>query len=123
MFDKNFLHNVRRNALRKGLWFRALDRMERGILELTYSRFDEVRSLGLARVIVNILVKLKEASKSPFIKHVEAFGIKKVQYLVEQALKLRCKEAINWRNDRGFIQYIALIDFYNPNRFNWRADL
>ena len=123
MFDKNFLHNVRRNALRKGLWFRALDRMERGILELSYSRFDEVRSLGLARVIVNILVKLKEASKSPFIKHVEAFGIKKVQYLVEQALKLRCKEAINWRNDRGFIQYVSLIDFYNPNRFNWRADL
>ena len=112
MFHADFLSGVRRRALRRGVWFRALDRVERGIVELSCRGFDEVRSLGLARVLVGILAKLRDASKSPFIKHVESVGMDKAKDLVEQAIVFGCMEARDWLQDVGFVCYVGFMDFY-----------
>jgi len=48
MFHADFLQGVRRRALRRGVWFRALDRVERGIMELSCRGFDEVRTMILS---------------------------------------------------------------------------
>ena len=112
MFHADFLSDVRRRALRKGLWFRALDRVERGIVEISSRGFDEVKSLELVKILVSILAKLRDASKSPFIKHLESVGIDKARNLVEQACRFGCKEAISWLQDVGFAYYIGFMDFY-----------
>lgn len=106
--------DVRRRALRRGVWFKALDGVERGIVELSYRMVDEVRSLDLARVIVMILAKLRDASKSAFTRHVESVGMAKARRLVEQALKLGCVEAGGWLSE-GFARYLAFIDFNHPS--------
>ena len=45
-------------ALRRRVWYRALDRIERGLLDLTIRWVDKVRSGLMARVLLRILVKL-----------------------------------------------------------------
>jgi len=114
MYNCSFLMDVRRRALRKGIWFKALDSVERGIVELSFRVVDEVRSLDLARVIVMILAKLRDASKSPFTRHVESVGMAKARRLVEQALELGCVEAGGWLSE-GFARYLAFIDFNHPS--------
>jgi len=114
MFTYSFLSFVRRRALRRGIWYKALDGVERGIVELSCRVVDEVKSLDLARVIVRILAKLRDASKSPFSRHVERVGLVKARRVVEQALELGCVEAGGWLSE-GFARYLAFIDFNHPS--------
>ena len=42
-------------ALRQQVWFRALDHLERGLVDLTMRWVDQVKSSRLRRVLVEIL--------------------------------------------------------------------
>ena len=44
MYTSSFLTEVRRKALRRGVWYGALDRVERGILSLAAQVVDRVES-------------------------------------------------------------------------------
>jgi hypothetical protein len=85
MFTRRFLDNVIRKALRKKVWFSALDRVERSILSLTAKCVDVVRSSQLGVVIVKILSKLQKSMRSGFIIRVETFGVLEARRLVEVA--------------------------------------
>ena len=115
MFTRDFLEGVRRKALRRKVWYSALDRVERGILSLTSQVVDRVESRVLGVMLVKIIAKLKEALKSPFVKHVESYGLAKAQGLVEQALGFGCEAARGWLQDKGFARYLAFIDFNKPS--------
>ena len=67
ILSQKYLKEVRYAALRKRVWYRALDRVERGIIDLTICVVEKVQSQVLAKELVKILVKLRDASKSAFI--------------------------------------------------------
>ena len=117
IISQNYLRTVRLAALRKRVWYRVLDRVERGIVNLTIEVVVKVQSSVLAVELVKILVKLRDASKSTFIRHVEGYGYMKLRLVVEQA-KGFGSEALGWLMDLGFAEWFALNSFYNPA--GWR---
>jgi hypothetical protein len=114
MFDKGFLSDVRRRALRKGIWFRALDTLERGILLLSAQVVNSVRSSLLTFQLVKILAKLKNASKSGFLNHLERFGLERVRAVQVQAEAFGSERVKGLVGDFGFVRYLMFLDYNQP---------
>jgi len=114
MFTREFLEGMRRRALRKRVWYSALDRIERGIVSLTCRLVESVRSAGLGIELVKIMVKLKEALKSGFVRHMESFGLREVRKVVAQAVSFGSKVGEFWVRDNHFARYIAFMDINKP---------
>jgi len=49
--------------MRKRVWYNSIDNLERGIVNLTISLVENIESLTLLEVLMNILSKIKELSK------------------------------------------------------------
>ena len=52
-----FLRTVRYQALRKRVWYRAIDDLERGIINLTVRVVEDVKSLTLIHVLEGIVAR------------------------------------------------------------------
>lgn len=100
--------------MRKGIWFRALSALDRGILNLSAVLLDDVRSVTLRVQIVSILAKLNDAFKSPFRRYVEGHGQERLRQVVEATAKLGCSAAKSLQNDKGFMEYLIFLDFHQP---------
>lgn len=98
---------VRTRALRRGLWFRVLDRVERGLVDLTIRWVDRVRSGRLARVLVRILEKLVLALESRMVR-ADWKGWLLASRLSELALGWGDERAYAWRFDAGFQRALGL---------------
>ncbi len=61
---RDIIAGLKTRALRRRVWFRALDRIERGLVDVTIRWVDKVRSRLMARVLLRILVKLARAMES-----------------------------------------------------------
>ena len=85
MFTKEFFSDVRRQALRRRVWFSALDATERGILYISGKVIDDVKTTILNTQLVRIIAKLRDACKSGFVKHLEQFGMDRVRTIRVQA--------------------------------------
>lgn len=111
--DKQTLILVKQKALRKGVWFKALSRIERGIMDLTIRCVDRVRKISLIKVIVNIIAKLQLASR--FLMEIESKG----RFLAERASHISFswgnESALKWRYDPVFIRYLGLVAFNAKN--------
>ena len=118
MFTGPFLSEMRRRAIRKGVWFKALDNVERGILSLTARLVDKVESAVLGVELVKILNKLRDALKSGFVKQMEAFGFKRARELAKLALQWGHGAAQVWASDLSYVRYLTLIDMNQPTGFN-----
>ncbi len=117
-FSGDFLRSVRLAALRRRVWYRVLDRVERGIVDLTIGFVEKVQSQVLAKVLVKILAKLRDGAKSAFTRHVEEFGYSRLRLVVEQA-KGFGSEASGWLMDLGYAEWFAVNDYYSPDGRRW----
>ena len=113
MLTNRFLRHLKERALRKGVWFKVLDRVDRGIFNLTIEIVERVQSLSLARQIMNILVTLRDALKSKFERFVNTFGVFRLVEIVEQAVNMGYIEALKWRDDVAFSRYLAMNKLHN----------
>lgn len=104
-------------ALRKRVWYRTLNSLERGIVNLTIDLVACVKSLRLAGAIADILDKLEKSLKSGYIRHVEDYGLGKMKQIIEKALQIGCVEAAGW-NCESFARLLALNNYHNP--VGWR---
>lgn len=117
MLSKELLREVRGIALRKRVWYKALDGIERGIVNLTISVVESVKSPTLVRELSKILAKLREAFKSAFIKHVEDYGFKKLMDVINVAVGFGNVEALKWESE-SFAKLLAVNNYNNP--VGWR---
>jgi hypothetical protein len=115
LFTREFLAEVRRRALRRGQWMRVLDGVERGIIYLAGRCVDTVMNATLGRVIVGILVKLRDASRSGFARHVESFGWVRLGEIRDQMVRFGYAFADGVLGDGGFARYLAFLDYYQPS--------
>jgi len=114
MFTRSFLVEVRRKALRRGVWFKALDRVERGILSLAARVVDRVESAVLGVELVKILRKLRDALKSGFVRRMEEYGLGRARMVARQAVEWGYAAARGWASDLGFVRYLTIIDVNKP---------
>ena len=117
MFTSSFLLEMRRKAIRRGVWFRVLDRVERGILSLTARVVDRVESAVLGVELVKILSKLRDALKSGFVRRMEEYGFGRAREVAAQAVAWGYMAARAWASDSGFVRYLTLIDVNKPTGF------
>jgi len=119
VFTGNFLDDVRRRALRRGVWFRSLDRLERGIVSLAAHLIDRVESEVLGVVLVKILRKLNDAMRSGFARCMEVFGFRRAREVAGQAVTFGCVGARSWAEDMGFVRYLTFVEVNAP--IGWSA--
>ena len=117
MFTGHYLTSVKRKALRKGVWYSTLDRVERGIMNLTARIVDRVDSEILGVELVKILAKLVKTLKSGFVRHMEKFGFGRVFELSRMAVEWGNSVAKVWVNDMGFVGYVSMMDVNKPTGF------
>ncbi len=115
MLTRGYLLKIRHKAIRRRVYHRALDRLERGILDLSTRLLDEVRNIVLLEQLLEIVNKLEEAVKSRYQRHLEVFGSRRVTEIILQALKFGYKEAVGWLRDTGFVEYLSVVDLNSPN--------
>ena len=83
-------------------------------MNLTIECVERVRSFTLAKSIVGILKKIRDAQKSVFVRRHESFGLARAVEVVAMAVKLGCVGAGDWLNDDGFSRWLTLNDMYSP---------
>lgn len=117
MLTSVFLSEMRARALRKRVWLSSLDRLERGIMNLTIRVVESVKSVDLGRELVRILAKLKEAFKSDFIKTMEETGLRRARETALKAVEWGYGAAKAWATDKIFIRYITVLEVNKPTGY------
>jgi len=94
--------------MRRKLWFRILDKVERAIINLTIECVEKVRSLKLERIISTIVNRLTNATTS-MEKLAKDIGRPLAQKLSRIAWNWGNKSAVQWAEDHIFIQYLTVM--------------
>ena len=98
---KRVLLDLRTRSLRKRVWYRALDRIERGLVDLTIRWVDNVRNCTMARVLLRILGKLVQALEQGMVR-VLTVGRELALRASELAVRWGNTQAYTWRSDKVF---------------------
>jgi hypothetical protein len=107
--DRSQLVRIKRKAMRAGVWFRALPRIDRALLDLTISVAQGVRSVSLARCLRSVLGKLESVLESRVSRAVREVGFPMAQKLSVLAQTWGNAEAASWAHNRGFVMYLAVV--------------
>ena len=117
MFTRDFLISVKRKALRKGVWYRSLDGIERGILSLAARVVDRVCSAVLGVELVKIIARLRDDFKGEFVKRMETFGFMRIKEIVGLARLWGNDVAGIWGRDVGFVRYLTAMSLNSKDSF------
>ena len=103
------LFRLKRKAVRAGVWFRALPRIDRVLVDLTIKVARNVRSSSLAKSILSVARKLEGLLESKVSRAIREVGFSLASELGELAQGWGHKDARSWGYDRGFAQYLAVM--------------
>lgn len=108
-----FLLRLRRIALKRGVWFKALSRIERCMVEVAARVVKRPKSERLVLALARIVVKLREALVGPHKVFVKLVGRTLARRTAEIAVKLGNRAAAAWAEDAGFIKYLTIMCLNN----------
>ena len=109
LFDMPQLLRLKVKAVRSGVWFRALRRVDRVLVDLTIRVGVKVRSDKLARSLLSIVRKLEDFLESKFARVVREFGFASAYKLSVLAQSWGYSSAREWAKDSGFARYLAMM--------------
>jgi hypothetical protein len=107
--DRTQLIKLKMKAMRSGVWFRALRRIDRVLIDLTIKVVGNIRSITLAKSILSITRKLEALLESRFVRAIREIGFSLAHKLSLLAQKWGNKAAKEWANDSGFVRYLAVM--------------
>jgi hypothetical protein len=110
------LLKVKARALRRGVWFKALSRMERGVFDLTVRCVERVQSSVLAGMVSGIVAKLWKNLKPGFLDTAMRVGNVIAAEICDLALEWGNAGASFWRHDLGFTRFLG-VSAVNEGRF------
>ena len=113
---------LKKRALRKGIWFRALSHVERSIYDLTMKTVSTIRSRRLLRIVKAIVDKLRENLESPVSVLTRTVGRQLALALARVALCWGHSEAREWPLNENFTRYLAICWHMNVPEY-YRATL
>jgi hypothetical protein len=110
LFDRpltrRVLVDVKTRSLRRRVWYRALDRIERGLVDLTIRWVDKIRNRTMTTVLLRILGKLARAMMQGMVR-VQAVGRELAMKASELAVGWGNSNAYKWRFDESFWRGLA----------------
>jgi hypothetical protein len=95
-------------AIRSGVWFKALPRIDRVLVDLTIKVSEEIRSSQLAKSIIAVLSKLENLLESKFNMFAKTIGrslAEKASLTAQNWGNISAKE---WSTDDSFAIYLAV---------------
>lgn len=95
--------------MRAGVWFKALPRIDRVLIDLTIKVAENIRSPHLAKSIFAVLGKLEGLLESSVLKSLRLIGRPLAEKISLTAQKLGNSSAISWANDSSFAFFLAIL--------------
>jgi predicted metal-dependent TIM-barrel fold hydrolase len=112
------LMKLKVKAIRSGVWFRSLSRIDRVLFDLTMKVAVTVRSFILAKNILTVVRKLENSMASKFLCAVQEIGFPLARKLSLIAQKWGNVTAKEWEYDKGYAKYLAAMSFNKPKMFS-----
>ena len=106
------LVKLKLKAVRAGVWFKALTRIDRVLVDLTMKVTQIVRSPSLARSILSVTQKLECLLEGELARFTREFGFPLAYQLSVFARKWGNMDAGAWVDDVGFARYLAVLKLY-----------
>ena len=116
--EKSQLMKLKLKAMRAGVWFKALPRIDRVLVDLTIKVAGTVRSFTLAEKVLTVIRKLESVMESKFLRAVREKGFPVARKLGLIAQKWGNTKAKNWKSDIGFARYLAVLSINEPKLFS-----
>lgn len=105
------LVRIRGQALRRRVWFRALSRAERAVVDLAITVVkDRIKSLRLAQIATGIVAKVKQSMASQFLRMVRTVGRPLARKISQIAQAWGNPAAPRWAEDHGFIRFLTIMN-------------
>jgi hypothetical protein len=101
------LVEARKVAQRRGVWFRVLNRVERGIVDLTVKVVDCIKSGRLAKVLEAIVEKLQLALENKADRLVRNIGLPLARKISNIAVSWGNLLASKWAEDLAFARFLV----------------
>jgi len=117
LINKKQLAKLRLKAIRAGLWFRALPRIDRVLVDLTIRVTNSVRSATLARNILAVTRKLKGLLESSLLRAFRGVAYQLAQELSLVAQNWGNSSARLWASDSSFMKFLAVMHVNRPKGF------
>ena len=103
------LFKLKLKAVRAGVWFRALPRIDRVLVDLTIRVAQCVRSAALAKSILSIARKLEMLLEGKVSRATREVGFSLASKLSMIARNWGYEGARFWPSDEGFARYLAVM--------------
>lgn len=116
------LEKIKKRALRRGIWFKVLSKIERIQVDLTIKVVKVVKSIILSKVLHSIVKKLLNAMESRVTRLMKEVGRTLVRKISEIGVKLGCKSAKSWINDEGFIKFSTIMYMNTPKLYKVQCE-
>jgi len=100
---------AKKAALRKGTWYKTLNRVERATIDLIVRYVDNVRSSKLAKLVTAIIQKLELSLESTAEKLVRTIGLPLARKIGNIAVSWGNLLAFKWAEDIAFARFLAFI--------------
>ena len=107
--NRTQLIKLRQKAMRAGVWFRALPRIDRALVDLTITVAENIRSSHLAKSIFAVVGKLEGLLESRVLKSIRLIGRPLAEKISLTAQKLGYISAKNWATDDSFAVFLSVI--------------
>ena len=111
--NRKHLLNLKTKALRSGVWFKALQRIDRVLFDLTIRVVGNIRSTQLAKSILTLTGKLESANQVGFSMRLRTIGLPLSQKISSIAQKIGNTSAITWAFDSLFAIFLAIMNVNN----------
>ena len=112
------LVEMKRKAIRRGIWFSALNRTERACIDLTIKVVDRVRSLLLTKVLTAVVKKLSKAMENKITRLMREVGYGIALKISRIAQTWGYASANQWAMDLKFIRYLTMTRI-NDRKVYW----
>ncbi len=117
--EKAELLKLRTKAMRSGIWFKALQRIDRVLVNLTITVASNIRSQTLAKSILIITRKLHELLENKLSNTMKSIGFPMAKKLSMFAQKWGNRKAQEWQRDLSFVRYLSIMKL---NRYPLTAE-
>ncbi len=107
--NRTQLIKIRVKAMRAGVWFRALPRIDRVLVDLTIKVAENIRSASLAKSIFEVVGKLEGLLESSVLKSLRLIGRPLAEKISLTAQKLGNTSAKSWAGDLSFAFFLAVM--------------
>jgi hypothetical protein len=122
-YTREQLLKLKLKAMRAGVWFRNLPRIDRVLIDLTIKVTISIRSLTLANNIRAITEKLESLLESSLTRALKGIGLQLAQKISLIAQKWGNALARNWSSDLSFVKFLSVMHINQHKAFKMQSTI